>query len=210
MEKPELPSFSRKRMKLLLIGVALIAVAVCALVYAQSLTSIGLTNTGSIKPPVSSAESPLMMVRDDSVFVAMQQGNNESALVPVTEIPWGAMWDGSDSFHALNLTCIDLYNTNDAPIYPAWTVDKLPTGCTLTALVCVQQDYYYGDGSGIHANPPTFKGGFVWAKNDFNAFYMPAKDMAKTFFYKIVFVLTLSSGAIPQMLNFVITINCQE
>jgi hypothetical protein len=208
MQKLNFP-FSRKRMRLLIVGISLIAVVAFGLVYAQSLAPTGLNNTGSIKPPIGSVQSPLVMVRDDSVYAAIQQGDNESVLMPIDTIPWGGMWNGSDSYYALNGTCIDLYNNSTQPIYPSWTVNKLPTGCTLTALVCVSQDYYPQPGN-IYAKPPTWQGGIVWKSNDPSAFYILPQNIDATFFYKLVWVLTLSTGAVPQDLNFVITINCQE
>ena len=210
MQKLKLPSFSRK-LKLGIAGFVIIGVICAALiVHAQTLPSTGLTNTGSLKPPAGSVESPLVMVRDDSVFAARQQGYNESLLVPITSIDWGPMYNLANSFTALNGTCIDLWNIGDTIIYPSWSCDKLPTGCTLTALVCVQMDYYYGDGSGTHAKPPAWTGGFTWTKGDANAFYILPLNMNATFLYKLVFVMTSGVGAIPQMLNFVITINAQE
>jgi len=89
MQKLKLPSFSRK-LKIGTIGVALMLVAAFALgAYAQSLAPTDLQNTGTIAPPVGTVSSPLLMMRDDSVYIALNQANNESALVPITKIDWG-------------------------------------------------------------------------------------------------------------------------
>jgi hypothetical protein len=165
-----------------------------------------LNNSGSIKPIAGSVSSPLEMVTDVSVMKAVDHGGNLSDLQMITTIPWGFMWNGSDSFFALNGTAIDLYNTADVNISPSWSVDKLPTGCTLSALVCVSPNYPL-QGSNM---APTWSGGFKWASGDANAFYIPPQSLTYTEFYKIVFVLTLTAGAIPQDLNFVITINAAE
>jgi hypothetical protein len=211
MQKLKIPLFSR-RLKLSLIGIALVVIACSALVWAATTASIpgnDLTNSGIINPATGSTASPLLMVRDDSVQTAISQGNNESALVEITDIPWGNVYSSSDSFKALGNCTVDLYNNDSATtIYPSWSVTNLPTGLTLTAYVEVYVDQKTDVSGNLigfpTCNPAT---GVAWAENDAKMFYLPPKDMATTSLMKIDFVLgfTTQYSAVAQQIRFVIS-----
>lgn len=203
--------FSHHR-KLLIISAVLVCLAALALlVYAQDLAPSQLGNTGNIKPQVGSVSSPLEEVTDLSLMKAIADGGNLDDLQLITTIPWGNMWNGSDSFFALNGTAICLVNTGDVNLYPSWTCDKLPTGCTLTAMVSVNTNYPQQGSANMS---PSWSGGYKWAPNDANAFYLPPangiKNLQISEALRIVFVLTLSTTAIPQALAFTITITSAE
>jgi hypothetical protein len=202
MQKLKIPLFSRKRMKLLIVGISLIAIVAFGLAYAATASIPGsdLTNSGIINPVTGSTASPLLMVRDDSVQTAIAQGNNESALVQITDIPWGNVYSSSDSFKALGNCTVDLYNNDSTTIiYPSWSVTDLPTGLTLKAYVDCTLDTRY--------TPPHLVLGIPWAENDAKMFWLGPKDMATTSLMKIDFMLSFTSqwSAVPQQLRFVIS-----
>jgi hypothetical protein len=174
-----------------------------------SIPGSDLTNTGIINPATGSTASPLLMVRDDSVQKAISQGKNESALVQITDIPWGNVYTATDSFKALGNCTVDLYNNDSATtIYPSWSVTNLPTGLTLTAYVEVYVDQKTDVSGNLigfpTCNPAT---GVAWAENDAKMFYLPPKDMATASLMKIDFVLgfTAKYSAVAQQLRFLIS-----
>jgi hypothetical protein len=193
--------FSRK-VKLAILGTLLIVIASVALVVAVSTTGLlggTVDNSGELSP-TGAVGSPLVVIQHNSMWngsIGGQQ-NNASQFVIVSQIDWPTLYGVSDtnSFLALNLTAICLWNNGSEVLYPAWQVVGLPTGYVLEAYVAVQIT--------TTGNPPqlTWLSGYFWAQGDYKAFTLRPKDFQQADYYRMVFVLTALATAIPGPMNF--------
>jgi hypothetical protein len=181
-----------RKMKLGILATLLIIVVVASLVMAQSLTGKVLPNTGNLNPPGQAAGSPLLIVTRDSVYNAIDAGNDTSLLVEITGIPWGNFWGSysgvlTDTLKILN-TSICIFNNGSTVMYPAWSTTGLPTGFSLKCFVLQVE----------------------WSPNDYNAFHLPPKELPWASFYGMYFVLSVTNKAIPGPLTFTINFDYSE
>jgi hypothetical protein len=191
-----------RRLKLGIFGTLLIVVASAALVIAATTTGLlggTVDNSGELLP-AGAVGSPLVVINHNSMWNGSIGGqrNNASEFVIVNQINWPTLYGASNtnSFQALNLSAIAIYNNGSETLYPMWTVIGLPTGYTLSCYVAVQIT--------TTGTPPQLKwsGGYLWQENDYKAFTLRAKDFDQADYYRMVFVLTALGTAIPGSMNF--------
>jgi hypothetical protein len=195
--------FSRKA-KLGILGTLLIVIASAALVIAAEIAGLGGTiqNTGKLEPS-GFLGSPLVTIQHNSMWNGSIGGqrNDPSQFIIVSEIQWETLYgvgSNTNSFQALNLSAIALYNNGSEVLYPGWQVVGLPSGYAVTCYVAVQITTKAG------TNPPqlTWSGGYFWGENNFAAFALRPKDFDQANYYAMVFVLSALETAIPGPMNF--------